>query len=175
MDEVILLHHPGVRNTSLSFPELEDVSDLCSFRPLLSHFPEVSASKRPYPASLSVWVAAGYLHNPLFQIRELNRFDFNSPCLCKENTISLLFMYLCSKGKDPLPCRAALVPPAATLCSSRAKRALPSDGFDIYCPFYTALGSTQAGVFLLLSFSNNSHLGSWWFLWAGIKCWNSCL
>lgn len=111
---------------------------------------------------------------PHFKYGDKRRFAFNWPCLCKRikrpqrqpalllrrrrQTVDLLKERTCGGSSSPCAsCRQALcVPPAA----ERARR---SDAFDIYCCFCASLGSTQAEVFFLLSFSSNSLLGSWHF------------
>lgn len=132
MDRVSHLHCPGVRNITLSFPKLENVSGLFSSRPPLSHLLQVSASKCPYPVTQCERKQCTFTI-PHFKYREQKRFGFNSPCLCKriKTTAPPACLpastpeaeHLSSKEEDPLRCIAAPVPPPCwlppgTLCSS---------------------------------------------------------
>ena len=137
---------------------------------------------------------------PHFKYGEHQRFDFNSSCLYKriKRTASPVCLsaltseaeHLSSKEKDPLRRLAVPVPPprwlpAGTLCSSsrRASTArwwlwrllslLHTSWLHTGCVLLAP--HRLCSAFFLLNFSNNSHLGSWHFLWEGIKCLTSCL
>lgn len=131
MDGVSHLHHPGVRNAALSFPKLENVSQIFFHPGLHVHI----CVKKVLPNVLIQWVTQcgqkqGTFTIPHFKYGEQKRFDFNSPCVCKKTTAPPACLsastsgaeHLSSKEEDVLRLIAAPVPPPCrlppdTLCS----------------------------------------------------------